>query len=257
MEDWLSPLNAGHSEEAWDLFIRRYRALIVATIRRTVRDHDDLMDVFATVCQALSADDFSRLRRYSTASPQRATVATWLVVVVRNLTVDWLRKEHGRSRIVAPDSLSPLQREIHAAICVDGYSHVEAYEIVRARSGNALTFPAFLREVRTTLLVAPGTNRLSRRNGAGGHPAAELAAEAGADPLETAEATRHIAAALAGLPADLRLALQLFVIEELPAADVARVVGWPSAKTVYNRVYRALAAIRADLLASGIGRGDL
>ena len=256
MEDWLSILNAGRSQEAWDLFIARYRALIVATIRRSIRDRDDLMDMFAIVCQALSADDFSRLRRYSTASPQRATVATWLVIVVRNLTVDWLRREHGRPRVAVPDSLSPLQREIFAAICVGGCSHIEAYEIVRARAASALTFPEFLREVRATHLVAPCPDRLPQRN-AGDRAAAEMPAEVGPDPLETAETAGRIAAALAGQPADLRVAVQLYVIEQLPAADVARVVGWPGAKAVYNRVYRALAAIRSELEASGIGREDL
>ena len=256
MEDWLSTLNAGRSQEAWDLFIARYRALIVATIRRSIRDRDDVMDLFAIVCQALSADDFSRLRRYSTASPQRASVATWLVIVVRNLTVDWLRREHGRPRVAVPDSLSPLQREIFSAICVDRCSHVEAYEIVRARMDSALTFSEFLREVRATHLLAPCPDRLSRRN-TGDPPAADLAAPVGPDSLETAESARRIAAALAGQPADLRLAVQLFVIDGLPAAEVARVVGWPDAKAVYNRVYRALAAIRASLEARGIGREDL
>jgi DNA-directed RNA polymerase specialized sigma24 family protein len=195
MEDWLSALNAGQSQEAWDLFIARYRALIVATIRRTIRDRDDLMDLFAIVCQALSANDFARLRRYSTASPQRATVATWLVIVVRNLTVDWLRREHGRPRVAVPDSLSPLQREIYGAICVNGCSHVEAYETVRTRASSALTFPEFLREVRATHLIAPCPDRPLRRDGTGDRAAAEVPAPIGPDPLETAESARRIAAA--------------------------------------------------------------
>ncbi len=162
LEDWLSILNAGQSQQAWDLFIARYRALIVATIRRTIHDRDDLMDLFAIVCQALSADDFARLRRYSTATPQRATVATWLVIVVRNLTVDWLRREDGRRRIAVPDSLSPLHREIFSGdLRVDGHSHVEAYEIVRGRTGcsTALSFPEFLREVRAGRTLSPPSPR--------------------------------------------------------------------------------------------------
>jgi len=256
MEEWLSTLNAGNSHEAWDLFIARFRVLIIATIRRTVRDPDDLMDLFAIVCQSLSANDFSRLRSYSAASPQRASVATWLVIVVRNLTIDWLRKEHGRPRVAVPDSLSPLQREIYRAVCLDGHSHVEAYELVRSRSHSALTFPEFLRELRATHRIAPCVDRLPRRNSSD-RPAADAVTDAGVDPLETAESARRIAAALGQLPADVRLAVQLFVIEQLPAADVARVVGWPDAKSVYNRVYRALAAIRAGLEASGIEREDL
>jgi DNA-directed RNA polymerase specialized sigma24 family protein len=51
--------------------------------------------------------------------------------------------------------------------------------------------------------------------------------------------------------------VRLFVVEEPPAAEVARIVGWPRAKTVYNRVYRALAAMRVHFERSGIGPGDL
>jgi DNA-directed RNA polymerase specialized sigma24 family protein len=43
----------------------------------------------------------------------------------------------------------------------------------------------------------------------------------------------------------------------MAAADVARLVGWPDAKAVYNRVYRALATLRAELGREGIGSGDL
>jgi len=55
----------------------------------------------------------------------------------------------------------------------------------------------------------------------------------------------------------VRLAVELFVVERLSASDVARAVGWPGPKTVYNRVYRALASLRARLEAGGIGPGDL
>lgn len=54
MEPWLDDLRRGRAQAAWDSFITRYRALIVATIRRLVSDDDDAMDVFATVCEVLS-----------------------------------------------------------------------------------------------------------------------------------------------------------------------------------------------------------
>ena len=74
---------------------------------------------------------------------------------------------------------------------------------------------------------------------------------------ERDELTRHIAAALANQPDDVRVAVDLFVVEGMAAADVALAVGWPNAKAVYNRVSRALASLRAALLREGIGRGDL
>jgi RNA polymerase sigma factor (sigma-70 family) len=256
VEPWLATFNAGDSQAAWDLFAERYRRLMLATIRRLVADHDDVMDVFSTVCQALSANDFARLRRYSDRSAQFASVATWLVAVVRNLTVDWLRQRDGRRRLTVPSTLSPLQQEIYAAVCLGGHSHVEAYEIIRARSGSPMPFNEFLREVRETHRVAPcaegaGPRRLERDR-----PAADLALPQ-IDPAETAESVRRLAAALASQAPDVRLAVDLFVVERLSAADVARVVGWPGPKTVYNRVYRALASLRSMLEAEGIGPGDL
>jgi len=66
-----------------------------------------------------------------------------------------------------------------------------------------------------------------------------------------------LARALEALPADERLAVQLYVVDEMPAEEVARVLGYPNAKTVYNRVYRALGAIRGHLAQAGIRGPDL
>jgi len=249
-------LEAGDSSGAWDLFHERYRRLILATIRRLVPDHDDVMDLFATVCQELSADDFARLRRYSAKAAGRASAATWLVAVVRNLTVDWLRQQHGRPRRTIPGQLSPLQQEIYAAICLDGLSHVEAYELIRSRTGSAIGFAEFLREIRAAHLVAPCPNQVPLRRPSRG-PVPADAALLLPDPAERADTAERVAQALGTLPADLRLAINLFVVEQLPAAEVARLVGWPGAKTVYNRVSRALAQLRGDLEREGIGPGDL
>jgi DNA-directed RNA polymerase specialized sigma24 family protein len=54
-----------------------------------------------------------------------------------------------------------------------------------------------------------------------------------------------------------RVAVHLYVVEELPAADIARILGLPNAKAVYNRVYRALAALRQRLVQDGFLREDL
>jgi DNA-directed RNA polymerase specialized sigma24 family protein len=77
------------------------------------------------------------------------------------------------------------------------------------------------------------------------------------DQSAAVEAREWIARALESLPRDERLAVQLFIVDELSAVEVARAVGWPNAKAVYNRVYRALAALRASLEKEGIRRGDL
>ncbi len=62
MDDWVAELQQGRFDAAWDLFLDRYRRLIFAAIRHYAQDYDDVMDVFARVCEALRADESRRLR---------------------------------------------------------------------------------------------------------------------------------------------------------------------------------------------------
>lgn len=257
MEPWLALLQAGDSAAAWDSFHSRYRRLILATIRRLVRDPDDVMEVYANACQALAADDCARLRRYSADRAGPAGAGTWVVAVVRNLTVDWLRRRDGRHRFSVPASLTPLQQAIYTAICLEGRSHAEAYEVLRARDREVGAFHEFLRAVRATHLAAPCPQHLpprrpGARRGAGSEPAVPPPQGA-----ESAEAAQRVGEALQILPPDVRLAVMLYVVDRLPAVEVARLVGWPNAKAVYNRVTRALTRLRVQLEQAGIRAGDL
>jgi RNA polymerase sigma factor (sigma-70 family) len=260
MEPWRAELSAGRHGDAWDRFIEEYRRLIVATIRRVVHDRDDVLDVFALVCDALHANELARLRQYVDRSAHNARFSTWLVVVVRNLTIDWLRERDGRRRDITPANLSQLQREIFNAVFLERRSHREAYELIASRTRSPIGFGRFLREVRETY-------RLVRTRRPGRHDRAtapvlqpeEWSGELGdpRDAVERADAARHIDDALASLTPDVRLAVQLFIVERVGADDIARVLNWPNAKAVYNRVYRALDAVRARLERAGVRREDL
>ena len=252
MEPWLAKLNAGDSQAAWDLFHERYRRLILATIRRLVPDHDDVMDLFSTVCQALSADDFARLRRYSEDPREGASAATWLVGGGAQSHGGLAAPARGRRRLTVPRRSRRCSREIYAAVCIGGHSHVEAYELIRARTGLSLSFPEFLREVRATHLLAPCPDRAPLRRPVRDPPRCHPTAPT--QPRQPIRLTDW--PALASQPADVRLAVNLFVVEGMTAADVARLVGRPNAKAVYNRVSRALAHIRFSST-EGVSADDL
>lgn len=256
MERWQEHLNIGDEGAAWDSFASRYRPLMLATIRRLIPDSDDAMDVYAEACAALTANAFARLRRYSAQAASRASVSTWLVIVVRNVTVDWLRRTLGRRQASVPVGLSDLHRGIYLALCIEGHSAVEAFEIVRASSGQEMSFAAFLREIRLARQANPCPDSLPVRRPEPLPLLPEIPVSTG-DPGELADLAGRLASALEIHPPDVRLAVQLFVIDELRAADVARLVGWPDAKAVYNRVSRALESMRAALEREGVGRGDL
>ena len=119
MEEWARDIRAGRFEKAWDLFVSQYRRLLFAAIRHYVKDHDEVMDAFANVCEGLREGNMRRLRNYLDAPSHRASFTTWLVTVVRNLTVDWLRQRHGRTRPAdLPEDWSPLRRRIFELVFV-------------------------------------------------------------------------------------------------------------------------------------------
>jgi RNA polymerase sigma factor (sigma-70 family) len=258
MEPWLAKLEEGDADGAWERFLERYRRLIFATIRHYADDYDDVMDVFTQVCEALRADDLAILRRYGSEPSHSARFSTWLVVVVRNQVVDWFRRRDGRRRLSAiAGHLQPLRRAIFEYVFHRSYSHLEAYELIRTDLEIDLSFGAFLAELRETYRDVTRHRRGHvLREMAGPLPEAdpELHVE---QPEFRSDAAERLQEALNALDPSTRTAVQLFVIEDLPAADVARIVGWPNAKAVYNRVHRALGALRARLEHQGVGRGDL
>jgi RNA polymerase sigma factor (sigma-70 family) len=256
VEQWIAPLEAGDPEAAWDLFIERYRRLVFGAIRRYTIETDEVMDVFARVCEALRENDFHRLRRCASRADPSRPLSTWIVAVVHNLTIDWFRNRDGRTRLsTIVTALPPLQQRIFEYVFLEQNSHVEAYELLCSRDGATLSFGAFLKELNVTYAATT----VGRR----GRVVAELAIPPPAspdplfDPAVAAEQRTLLARVLDTLPPEDRLAVQLYIVDEVPAEQVARALGYPNTKTVYNRVYRALAAIRASLERAGISGGDL
>lgn len=257
MDDWRDPLNRGSPDAAWDLFVQRYRRLIFSAIRHYAQDYDDVMDIFARVCEALREDDLRRLRSYTEQPRHHAKFTTWLVAVVRNLTVDWFRHRDGRRRLsTIAEGLSPIQQRIVEHVFFTGRSHIEAFELICAEDPPGPSFRQFLSELRASYQALRDTRR--------GRLVREMAplppAEPGRndpDPTEWPERRDRLNRALLTLDPEDRVAVQLYVIEELAAADIARMLGLPNAKAVYNKVYRALDAIRQDFDRAGIGPTDL
>lgn len=257
VEPWITPLAAGRPEEAWDLFIERYRRIIFGAIGHYVADPDDVMDVFARVCEALRENDFARLRRCAARADPGRPLSTWLVVVVNNLTIDWLRHRDGRPRPPAvAAALPPLRRRIFEYVFLEQRPHVEAYELLRSRDGASLSFGEFLKELRETSRATADFRpaRAAERLATAVIPDTEFSSD---DPTIVAERHAMIAALLETLSPEDRLAVQLYVVDGMPAKQVAIALGYPGVKTIFNRVYRALAAMRARLERAGIRRGDL
>ncbi|MEP6591014.1 MAG: sigma-70 family RNA polymerase sigma factor [Gemmatimonadota bacterium] len=250
-ETWVAPLKAGDHDTAWDAFLDCHRRLIFAAIRHYATDHDDIMDIFARTCELLREDELRRIRAFVAQQVQRAKVSTWLVTVVRHITVDWYRARDGRHRPPAfVSAMTPQQRAIHQHVFVLGHSHIACYEALRAAATPPMTFSSFQVALREVYALVAQRGRGAHRHGG---LDAELAPESdsGAEPSELMERGVVLEQALASLAPEARLVVELFVIEELPAREVARIAGLPNAKVVYNTAYRALTALRAWLQAHG------
>lgn len=254
VEPWVVELQRGTSDAAWDLFLDRYRRLVFAAIRYYAQDYDDVMDVFARVCESLRENDLKRLRRYVDQPGHTAKFSTWLVTVVRHLTVDWFRHRDGRRRVSAiASTLSPLRQRIFEHVFVHKRSHGETYELICSAGEANLPFGEFLKELRATYkAVAEGRRGRVLRELVGPPPPEQDLVDAN----ESADDRREtLEFALSSLSPDERVAVELYIVDEMPAEAVARVVGWSNAKAVYNHVYRALGAMRSYLSSlDGAGR---
>jgi DNA-directed RNA polymerase specialized sigma24 family protein len=257
MDDWMAELRRGNSDAAWDLFIARYRRVIFAGIHHYARDPDDAMDIFAWVCEALREDDLYRLRRYAEQTGHKASASTWLVTVVRHLTVDWFRHRDGRRHLsLIAEDLPPLQRRIFELVYLDHHPYVEAYELIRTTAIPDLTFAQFLAELRATHeTVTTGRHGRVVRAMVGRQP--NVPSVQSPSTGETAERRAVLGDAVRALSTGERKAVDLYVIDGRPAGTVATMLGLPNAKAVYNRVYRALDVLRERLEKAGIRRGDL
>jgi DNA-directed RNA polymerase specialized sigma24 family protein len=54
------------------------------------------MEIYTLVCERLAENDCARLRRWN---PLKGSLKGWLAVVVRRVTVDWVRSRAGRRRL--------------------------------------------------------------------------------------------------------------------------------------------------------------
>ncbi|MCH9684121.1 MAG: sigma-70 family RNA polymerase sigma factor [Deltaproteobacteria bacterium] len=81
----------------------------------------------------------------------------------------------------------------------------------------------------------------------------ELAAAPPRDPVEADQLRNQLLVALRGLPAPQRTVLALALIEGLPQAEIAQVLGIP-AGTVWSRLHHARRRLARALVGTGDGR---
>jgi len=92
--------------EGWNAFVTAYAPLIRAMVSRTMSAYGafsapDIEDAIQNVYLRLLRDDRRLLKSYD---PDRASISTWLGLISRSVTIDFLRKK-GKSHL-------PLREEL-------------------------------------------------------------------------------------------------------------------------------------------------
>jgi len=254
----LQGLGSQDPQPAWDSFLEVHSALISQVVHWFGRDTDEAGDCFLYVCEQLRRNQFRRLRRFNPEG--RASFPTWLRAVVRNLCLDWYRSRHGRYRVFQSVArLSELDQQVFRYVCEEGFSIEECTEALRPAFATVSSeqIETSLEHLRNTLgphqmwLLNVRRSRPHLMNAGGGDPPDGREVEDPSPGPEVQAALREgldsVQRALAWLPDRDRLLLLLRFEQELPLAQVARILSLQDAQTADRCIREALAKVREYL----------
>jgi RNA polymerase sigma factor (sigma-70 family) len=195
-------------ERAWEQFVAEHSRLILHTIRQQGGTHDEVMDRYAFVLEQLRADEAKRLRTWQGES----RLTTWLVVVVRRLCTDYVRRRYGR---------------------IQGSGEAAADE--RRRRRHLVDFVA---------------DELQEDSPAHASEASVWTDSEAA--LRAAELRAALARTIDALPPSDQLLLTLRFRDGLSAARIAGAMSLPSPFHVYRRLNQLFESMRESLRQQGI-----
>jgi RNA polymerase sigma factor (sigma-70 family) len=139
-------------ERAWAEFLDTYSRLLLNVARSLGGGHDDVMDRYTFMLEALERDDSRRLRGF--VSDGRCTFATWLTVVARRLCLDHHRKRYGRLQSDEPEA---IDRRRERRQLVDLVSDEVGMAMLEASAGEGPDQALERHETRALLAAALAT----------------------------------------------------------------------------------------------------
>ncbi len=248
-------LGSRNPEHAWSEFLRVHASLIFQVVRLFERDQDQVSDCFLFVCEQLSRRRFRRLRKFRVEGP--AKFETWLRAVVRNLCLDWHRREFGRQRIFRSiANLPQLEQEVFRCVYEQGFSSDYALASLVPRfpqltpgslQGCIERIDAVLTS-RQRWLLSVRSNRTERQGLEGREPDPILqVVDTHVDPEMQAtlkEQQRRLFKALEALSAGERLMLRLRFEEDLTLEQIARLFKLADAQAADRRIRQLLECLR-------------
>jgi RNA polymerase sigma factor (sigma-70 family) len=264
----LQRLASKEAQEAWDQFLQKYSPLVHQVIQVFERELDSAGDCFLFVCEKLCQNRFRRLLHFNPEG--RARFSTWLRVVVRNLCLDWHRKEFGRQQIFQTIArLTPLDQEIFRNVYHKNLTKEDCYfRLLRRYPGlTPNLIDDGLDRIRQALTPRqlwllqarrPRIEPLEIGTGDEQNVSSRQIADPSPDPETLAAAREKQAAlgqALGRLKASERLLLKLRFDQGLKLQEIARLMALNDAQTADRRIRDVLEKLRKQLGPYSYGRG--
>ncbi len=256
----LDGLGSPQCRQAWSDFLALYSPYILQTVKVFERDDDPVADCFLFVCERLCEKGFRRLRSFDPGGSAEFT--TWLRVVVRNLCLDWHRKESGRYRVFqSVAKLGALEQEVFKCVYERGLSQDESLNLLRLRHPQLTMeeLEASLARVQSTLTDRQIWLASTRRHTPVPlapdleDPVQEGLAEI-ADPAPSIESflmvdeqREALNRALGRLSEPERLLIKMRFEQGLTLQEIGRLVGLKDAQTVDRRLREVIEKLRRDL----------
>lgn len=255
-------VRSSRSQQAWAEFLRQYSSIIFETCQYSTSDEDQAADCFLFACEQLSRNSFRRLLRFRLGGS--AAFATWLRVVVRNLCLDWRRKEFGRPRLFRSIAqLSQLETEVYRCRYEKGLSLEDTFVSLRP-AFPALTLEqltAAERQINASLnsrqhwlrsTQKPQLQSMSQEASVG---VIEAPANDPADPhpnqefaLASREQEDQLRMALRKLSKPERLLIRLRFEQSLTLEEIARLAGLGDAQRVHRQITAILGKLRKNMI---------
>ncbi len=266
------------SQKAWEDFLSLYAGLIFGTIQKFVATPDDKMDLFLFICERLVKNDFNKLRKFQKLRGKvSAKFTTWLVLVVRNLCIDWYRQHEGRVRLFkAISSLSAVEQRIFNLIYLQGYSVSETFELLRTDNISQMNVQAFALNLNNIDAALTETNRYKLANKllkkkeswlldeiknrtlqSTGADEKNISPETPERQFRQSELEKTVAQIFNRLSPSDRLLLKLWFDFSLSAKKIAELMGQKDAATVYSRIKAVASHFRSELELAGFCYRDI
>ena len=252
-------LRSSRSREAWEGFLRQYSPLMFQTCQYSNSNADHAADCFLFACEQLSRNQFRRLLKFRPDGS--AAFSTWLTVVVRNLCLDWWRKEFGRPWLFRSIArLSQLDSEVYRCRYEEGLSLNDTFFSLRPN------FPGLTMEQlavaeehvqeslnsRQLWLMSTRKSQLQRQQSS--IEVIDSPLNEPADPrpnqesaLVEEERAERLHRVLGALPKEERLLIRLRFEQGLSLKEIAGLTGLGDAQRVHRRIAGILEKLRLEI----------